>query len=79
MAPQAASEQIELDGRIHATQSARVGGQGGPAPVPGDVHDMSGAPVEDVGGEKQVVDLAGADSVELAEHHGRMAQSFSKL
>jgi hypothetical protein len=75
----AVSEQVELDGRIHAAQSARVCGQGGPAPGPGDVHDMSGAAVEDVSGQEQLVDLAGADSVEFAEHHGRMAQRFSEL
>ncbi len=40
---------------------------------------MAGAPVEDIGGDQQLVDLAGAGGVEVAEHHGGMAQSFSEL
>jgi hypothetical protein len=40
---------------------------------------MAGAPVEDVGVNEQLVDLAGANGVEVAEHHGRMAQRFSEL
>jgi hypothetical protein len=43
------------------------------------VDDVSGAAAENVGVEKQLVDLAGADGVEVDQHNGRMAQCFSEL
>lgn len=73
------SEQVERDGRVHPTQSAGIGGQGGPAPGPGHVHDVTSTTVEHVSGEEQLVDRAGADSVEVAEHHRGMAQRLSEL
>jgi hypothetical protein len=38
--------------------------------APSYVHNVSGAPVENVGGDEQLVDLVGRDGVQLAEHDG---------
>jgi hypothetical protein len=40
---------------------------------------MTSAPVEHVGDGKQMIDLAGADSVKFAEDYGWMAQRFSEF
>lgn len=51
-------------------QPARIGGQRGPAALLGDVHNVSGAPIEDIGVEKYLVDLACCGGVEdfAADH-----------
>lgn len=72
------SEQVYLDCGVDAAQAARVGGQRGPVPAPGDVHDMSGAAVEDIGGEKQLIDLVGRDGVQLAEYHRRVTHDLGE-
>lgn len=73
------SEQIYLDCGVDAAQAAWVGAQRWPVTGPRDMRDVSSASVEDVGGKEQLVDLACADGVEVAEHHGGMTQRFSEL
>lgn len=62
------SEQFKFKRRVDATQSTGVGGQRGPASGAGNVGDVSGAGVEDIGLEEQLVDMPGRRSVELAAH-----------
>lgn len=64
-----ASEQVELQCGVHAAQPAGIGGQRGPAPRLGDVHNVPGATIKDIGVQEQPVHPARCRSVEVTEHH----------
>ena len=63
------SEQVDLDCGVDAAQAADVGGQRGPVPGSGDVYDVSGTAVEDIGVKEQPVHPTRCRSVEVTEHH----------
>jgi hypothetical protein len=65
--------------RVDTTQPTWVGGKRGPSAGAGNVGYVSGAGVEDIGLQQQLVDLPGRRGVELAEHHGGMTDYFSQL
>lgn len=73
------SQEIELNVWVYPTQPPGVGAQRRPASGPRDVHNMTGAAIENVGREQQLVDLPGGSSVELTEHQGWMSQRFGEL
>ncbi len=71
-------QQVYLYCGVDATQAAGVGGQRRPVSDSGDVHDVSGAAVEDVGSNEQMVNLVGRDGVQFTEHDGRMTHDLGK-
>jgi hypothetical protein len=62
-------EEVELNVGVYATQASWVGTEGWPGSGLCDVDNVSGAAVEDIGGQEQLVDLAGGGSVEFARDY----------
>ena len=73
------SEQLKLKRGVDARNATWVGGEHGPSAGAGNVSYVSGAGVEDIGLQEQLVDVPGRRGVELAEHHGGMTDYFSQL
>lgn len=71
-------EQIELDGRVHAPQSARVCGQRGPAPLAAGVDDPASENVEGVGGLELSFDRRGVGGAKPAHDNVRMGREVVK-
>ena len=59
--------------------SVGIGGQRGPAPLPGHVHDMAGQCVEHACRAEQLVHLGRGRRVELAEHNRRVAEHLGEF
>jgi hypothetical protein len=66
-ARQRQSRSISIPGADTA-QAARISAQRWPAPLPGDVHNMTGHRVEHVGIAEEPVNLASVGRVEFTEH-----------
>jgi hypothetical protein len=62
-------QEVELNVGVYATQASWVGTEGWPRSGPCDVDNVSGAAVEDIGGQEQLVDLAGGGSVEFTQDY----------